>query len=170
VPAGVDQCVALVAFDGAAAVAIRRLKYANHRDALAPFAVGLARLVEREVGAGAFDHLTWVPAAPSHRRERGYDQGRLIAAHVGRQLGLAPSRLLVRSDPGAQTGRSRALRLGGPQLSVRAGTAVSGSVLVVDDVRTSGASLAGAAGALRSAGAAHVVAATLAATPDRSEG
>src|SRR5690349_13584493 len=149
-------------------MAIRRMKYANHRDALVPFARGLARLVEREVGTRAFDHLTWVPAAPVHRRDRGFDQGRLIAAAVGRALGITPSRLLERSDRGAQAGSSLARRLAGPELQVRAGVVLGGSVLVVDDVRTSGSSLARAAHALRAAGAVHVVAATLAATPDRS--
>ena len=34
-PPYVDRCVALVAYEGVGATLIRRLKYANHRDALA---------------------------------------------------------------------------------------------------------------------------------------
>jgi predicted amidophosphoribosyltransferase len=168
-PPGVDQCVSLLAYEGPAAVAIRRLKYANHRDALGPFARTLSDLVvEATAGAAAFHRVTWVPAARAHRRERGYDQGALIARAVGRRLGLRAQRLLVRADSRSQTGSSLARRLDGPALAAVAGARVAGPVLVVDDVRTSGASLSAAAFALRAVGASHVVAATLAATPDRS--
>jgi predicted amidophosphoribosyltransferase len=165
----VDQCIALLAYEGHAALAIRRLKYANHRDALGPFARALADLVvDATAGAEAFQRVTWVPAARGHRRQRGYDQGALLGGAVARRLGLRCERLLVRRDGRSQTGSPLARRLDGPSLAATAGARLAGPVLVVDDVRTSGASLAAAAFALRAVGASHVVAATLAATPDRS--
>jgi predicted amidophosphoribosyltransferase len=168
-PPGVDQCISLLAYEGHAALAIRRLKYANHRDALGPFARALADLVaDATAGAAAFHRVTWVPAARGHRRERGYDQGALLGRAVARRLGLRSERLLVRCDRRSQTGSPLARRLDGPSLVATAGARLAGPVLVVDDVRTSGASISAAAFALRAVGASHVVAATLAATPDRS--
>ncbi len=150
----------MLAYDDMAAILIRRLKYGNHRDALGPLAGALAQLVDEGV-----DHLTWVPASIPHRRRRGFDQGELLATAMGRRLGVRPRRLLRRIDGRAQTDRHRRDRLAGPELAAVGG--LSATVLLVDDVRTTGSSLAAGARALRHAGAGRIVAATLAATPDR---
>jgi len=152
VPPGLDSYVALMAYDDVAATIIRRLKYSNHRDALPRLAEALAV----RLGPVAFDQLTWVPSTAGHRRSRGFDQGELLARRLGR-----PERLLRRTDARPQTGRSRADRLAGPSFEALA--PVSGTVLLVDDVRTTGSSLSAAARVLRSAGASSVIGATLAA-------
>jgi len=160
---GIDRAVALVAYEGVGAQLVQRLKYANHRDALDSLAGGLAQLLAAE----RVDQLTWVPAAVAHRRDRGFDQGELLARAVARHLsGVRARRLLDRRPGPAQTGRDRAERLVGPTLRLRRGARPTGVVGLLDDVRTTGASLASAAEVLRSAGAQRVVAATIAATPD----
>jgi predicted amidophosphoribosyltransferase len=162
-PPGVDRCLALMAYEGTGAVLVQRLKYANHRDALDTLALGLARLLAPEQPTV----LTWVPAAPDHRRHRGFDQGELLARAVSRHLpGAGARRLLDRRAGPAQTGRDRAHRLVGPDLVARRSVPTAGPIALLDDVRTTGASLAAAAAALRSAGANSIVCATIAATPD----
>jgi len=156
-PAGLDGAVTLFSYEGPGAELVRRLKYSNHRDALVPLGRALAALVP----PGA-DAVTWVPTTAARRRSRSFDQARLIAGVVGRELGVPVPQLLFRVDDRAQTGRSRAERASGPVF--RAGSAPVG-VVIVDDVRTTGASLSSAAAALRGAGARVVVGATLAATP-----
>jgi predicted amidophosphoribosyltransferase len=107
-----------------------------------------------------------VPAAAAHRRERGFDQGQLLARAVARKLPGVPARRLLDRQPGpAQTGRDRAERLIGPTLALHRGARSTGTVVLLDDVRTTGASLATGAAILRTAGAQRVVAATIAATP-----
>ena len=55
--------------------------------------------------------------APRRRRERGFDQGELLARHIGAQLGV-PGRRLLDRDPtaGPQTGRTRRERLAGSRV------------------------------------------------------
>ena len=157
-PPGVTSCAALAAYVGVAREVVARLKYRPNRAAL-PWLAG--RMAALAAGTPA-DAVTWVPTATDRRRRRGFDHGQLLARAVAARLDL-PCRPLLRRRPGpAQTGRSRAERLGGPPLQVRPGARIPARVLVVDDVVTTGATLTVAAGCLR-AGGAHEVHAVVAA-------
>jgi predicted amidophosphoribosyltransferase len=165
-PPGLGRCVALFAYDDVGAELIAALKFANHRDAVGPLGAALASLVGDD-----HDAVTWVPASATRRRRNGFDHGEVLARSVASSIGLPCRRLLRRTDPatGGQTGRGRVERLAGPALVGRASSgAAIARVLVVDDVRTTGASLRSAAAVLRANGAVEVVGATLAATPERS--
>ncbi len=160
-PAGVglDGFTALVAYDEAASRLVLAAKNRGRRDLLAAFGLALGAEVAAAASAGVsagpgVQAVTWVPASRSRRRRRGYDQGRVLARAAARELGVPAVALLARPAGEAQAGRNRAERLAGPGL--RAIRASPRSVLVVDDVATTGASLARAAGALRQAGAVWV--------------
>jgi predicted amidophosphoribosyltransferase len=153
---GLDGTWALVAYDGVGRELVRSLKFTNRRAAVGPLARAMADLVEVRP-----DLVTWVPATPGHRRARGYDQGQVLARRCAVALDAPARRLLGRGRDRSQTGLSRAERLAGPALRARGPAA--GTVLVVDDVVTTGASLRAAADALRAAGAARVLGLALAA-------
>jgi ComF family protein len=149
-PPGVDGCAALLAYEGAGRELVARLKYRNARSSMTWLAASMAALVDRE----RIDVVTWVPTSRVRRHRRGFDQAELLARQVARRLRL-PCRPLLRRDAGPpQTGRSLAQRRTGPPLVARA--RVSGRVLLVDDVITTGSTVASAALALRRAGAARV--------------
>ena len=151
-PAGLSTCVALLAYDGVGRELVARLKYRNARCVVPWLAAGMAALATR---TGA-DVVTWVPTTPERRRRRGFDQGRVLAVAVARDLGL-PCLPLLRRMPGPpQTGRSRTERLAGPRLERRRRAPVPPGVIVVDDVVTTGATLATAARVLRASGAQRV--------------
>ncbi len=157
---GPDGIRSALCYEGVARELVARLKYRNHRDALAYLAHQVAGLVESD----EIDVVTWVPTTARHHRERGFDHGALLAKSVARQLRLPARRLLARPYDDAQTGRNKAQRAIGPTLVARRG-ALSRRVLVVDDVVTTGVTLRNAAVALRSSGAVNVVLVTAARTP-----
>jgi predicted amidophosphoribosyltransferase len=100
-----------------------------------------------------------VPTAPLRSLLRGFDPAVEIAAELAGRSGRPLRRCLARRGSGRQVGRSRAQRHGGPP-RIHASGEVPRSIVLVDDVLTTGATLSSCARALRAAGAARVVAVT----------
>jgi predicted amidophosphoribosyltransferase len=158
-PPGIDDWAAAFAYDGVARELVARVKYRRAHGATAWLAAAMAPLVAPPIGTV----VTWAPTTPERRRERGFDHAELLARRVARRL-ARPSRALLGRGPGpAQTGLPAAARRAGPTFVPR--SRAPASVLVVDDVATTGATLGAAAAALRAAGAIHVAALTAARTP-----
>ncbi len=133
-------------------------KNQGRRDILRQF----GRCMGGEVkSAQQFDVVTWVPASPANRRRRGFDQGLLLARSVAKHEGLPVRRLLTRRGD-QQKGKDREQRLNG--LQIWPVCAVPASVLIIDDVVTTGSSLRQSAEALRRGGGLVVGAMTIAST------
>ena len=117
--------------------------------------------------AGAIDVVVPVPLHPRRLAERGYNQAALLAAPVARRLGVpfAPCALARVRDTPQQVVMDRASRLlnVAGAFAVRDRTFVAGGrVLLIDDVRTTGATLDGCARALHEVGARAILALVLA--------
>ncbi len=109
--------------------------------------------------------VTAIPTASSRVRRRGYDQAVLCAKAFARKRELPYQMLLLRTDQKELIGKRRAERMKAmsdsfvlrPQLRIK-----GASILLIDDVLTTGASLESAAKILRKNGALHVDGAVIA--------
>lgn len=127
----------------------------------------LGALVAVRVRAWGFepDLVTWVPASPRRRTERGFDQAEELASAVAEGLRRPCVATLARSPASRSQKRlSRASRaVNAASAFTGLGTA-RGRVLLVDDVLTTGATADACADALEAAGASEVRVAVVART------
>jgi ComF family protein len=167
-PGAVDRARAIGSYDGRLRDIIHALKYGRRRSA-APALGRLMRHHGRDVLTGA-DIVVPVPLHWARLHGRGFNQAELLAE----QLGLPVGRLLRRvrrtrpqielpalerhaNVEGAFDLRSRDSRRGPRWLRRRASTSLAGlTVVLVDDVSTTGATLDACARKLKQAGAREV--------------
>lgn len=153
-------------FHGSVRAALHGIKYTGERRLAEPLGAAVARRWAL-AGVGG-DIVTHVPVHPGRARQRGYDQAELIGRAAARRLGLPFAPLLARARATvAQFDLDRADRAA----NVAGAFVVPASVgldlherwvLLVDDVVTTGSTLAACAAALEAAGALAVSAITVA--------
>jgi predicted amidophosphoribosyltransferase len=152
-------------FHGVVRNALHAIKYQGEQRLAIPLGDAVARRWAR-IGVGA-EIVTHVPIHVDRAKQRGYDQAELIARAAATALGMPQLRLLARQR--ATTAqfdldrRRRATNVRGAfVMDRRAPPIVDRWVLLVDDVTTTGATLAACAEALYDAGALGVSAITVA--------
>ena len=145
--------------------AVYRFKFQGQQQLSVYFAQEMARLLAERFGpALPFDRITYVPMPPLREQYRGYNQAQLLALELGQRFGLPVEDCgLTRQEGFAQHDLSRSMRQkqadGG--FDIRPGVALSGTVLLVDDLCTTGATLRSCVRLLQGAGAGLCAAATL---------
>lgn len=145
--------------------AIHRLKYGSETW-LARFLGGLLRegLDDPRLAGRDFDAICPVPLHPKRRRERGFNQAELLAAELARRTGWPLVEALGRRRyTGTQTQLDRrARRQNLREAIVLRKNVTDMTLLLVDDVLTTGSTLDACAAALVEGGAASVSALTVA--------
>jgi ComF family protein len=149
-------------YDGAIAEAIKLLKFGDRPRLAGPLAGEAIRFLEREVNTQMYDAIVPVPLHRVRERWRGFNQARLIAERVLPALPRARLDLsLLRIRP-TRT-QSRLENAAARRANVRGAFAVEPgadfdgqTVLLIDDVVTSGGTVAECARALIRAGASTV--------------
>jgi len=149
--------LAVSAFRYEAAVrnALQRLKYGASARLARPLAIAALPAFRSLLEVSGPLPIVPVPVHPERRRERGYNQAALLASWLGRSAGLPVIEALVRGRATTKQHRlDRAGRLRNLRGAFRLaeGARPAPSVIVVDDILTTSATLEACAGVLRDAG------------------
>ena len=147
---------AVVWYKGKAKEAIRQLKF-RHRPDLAS---GMGDMMARLVLPRSFDLVTFVPMTRKSRKQRGYNQAQLLAREVAFICALPCYSLLEKTgeNPSQHT-LGRTERLTNAKGLYRAAhlEKIKGQrILLIDDVITTGSTLASCAEELQKAGAKEI--------------
>lgn len=161
----VDECYAPLDYSGYVKDSLHRFKFGGN---------SFYSDVYADIICGAFgdgelqcDVVSWVPLSGKRLRQRGYDQARLIAEGISQRTGIPCVRTLVRhrnAKPQSLTGNyeSRVENIRDAYIVSPDADIKGKSVLLVDDIVTTGATLCEAARTLKGSGASYVKAAAAA--------
>ena len=163
-------CHAPLLYEGTVRESLLRYKFQETPAYAAAYGEMLAVCIRTEL-SGRWDLITWVPLSRQRLRERGYDQARLLAEEAAKRLGTEALRTLEKPvntarQSGTGSREKRAANISGAYRVPDPALIAGKRVLLIDDIITTGATLSECARTLRSAGAAEVLCAALATTPD----
>ena len=157
VPAtGLRAAAALGPYEGGLGAAIRPAKYGGVPGLARELGAALGPAIARVTRNAPYQAtLVPIPTDQSRVHERGFDHALLMAEAAGLACGAPVAQLLIRTRPTAPLHAAhrdeRAAALDGAMATVES-LAVPPAVVLIDDVRTSGATMREAARALHASG------------------
>lgn len=161
----ISQCLSPLYYEGDVRESLHRYKFGGLSHYCTLYAQFMAKCIdENQISC---DIITWVPLSRKRLRQRGYDQAGLLARELSELTGIECCRLLkkTRNNP-AQSGTGGAEKRRANVSGVYAPLApekISGkSILIADDIVTTGATLSECGRILLQAGAEEVKAVTVA--------
>jgi competence protein ComFC len=120
-------------------------------------AKAFAELIKSELAKLEYDFLVPIPLSEERLYERGFNQAEALI----REAGFTPTPLLTRIHSEKQSKKSRSERIHVPQV-FQVSESLGGTILLVDDIYTTGSTLRHAAKILKEAGAELIQSLTLA--------
>ena len=164
------ECAAPLYYEGSVRDAILAFKFKGRIEHLNCFGALMAEKAA-EVYADRFDAVTWVPVSKKRLKKRGFDQARMLCASLCVDWHIDPQETLRKTgdnppqsgidDPAARRANVRDMCE-----PVSPETLAGKRFLLIDDIVTTGATLAECVRVLKAAGAADVVCLTLAMARD----
>lgn len=156
---GIDGYTAAYVYNDVSSAMVKKLKYGGKKYE--------ARVLADAIEIPAEWNIDAVVPVPLHRKrqyKRGFNQSELIAKHLCRRYGLKlDDRMLIRvKDTAQQTKMTESGRRRNMKNAFLADESCRGQpILLIDDVRTTGATLSECAKSLKAGGSLNVYAATV---------
>lgn len=152
--------------------AIHRFKFGGEPELAVFFGKEVAECVSAEFGSVDFDVVTCVPQTKRKRRKRGYNQSALLAKEVSKHLSVPFDELLLfktreTADQHDLRGKERLKNLKNAFAAENEDAVKGKTILLCDDIKTTGATLNECRKTLLKAGAKAVCCATVAVTPEK---
>ena len=165
-PEGCDLCLSPLHYRDGVRRAVHRYKFEGGAARAELFGELMARRLS-DNRDGAVDLVTWVPLHPKSRKRRGYDQAELLARRTAELCGIPAEATLEKirvtgTQSQQSTGEDRCANVEEAYRALPGLDLTGRRVVLVDDVVTTGSTLAQCAACLRSAGAASVAGLTFA--------
>lgn len=164
-----SRCWSPLFYEGAVRDSLHRFKFGGLNMYAAPYAdIMQTRCAEALEGV---ELITWVPLSRARLRTRGYDQARLLAAELAGRTQLPCVKTLKKIKnvkPQSRTGafESRQKNIRGAYAVTDVETIKGKTILLIDDIITTGATLSECAATLLNAGAKRIMGMTVARRKD----
>lgn len=161
------RCAAPLYYEEPARKAILDYKFKRKMGAVSCFGMLMAQCAAEHFD-GEFDAITWVPVSKKRLKKRGFDQARYLTASICVDWHTEPLETLRKVvDNPAQSGidspEERRANVLGVYEAVEPERFAGKRLLLIDDIRTTGATLGECVRVLKEAGAKDVLCLTLAA-------
>lgn len=165
------RCAAPLYYEGRVRDAILAFKFKKQLGGLECFGQLMAATAA-EAYSGEFDAVTWVPVSKKRLKKRGFDQARYLAASLCVDWHTEPLETLRKvvdnpAQSGIESHEERRANVLGVYEPVQPERFAGKRLLLIDDIRTTGATLAECVRVLKEAGAKEVLCLTLAAAEEK---
>lgn len=164
-----QECYCVCYYEKDVKTSVRRFKFGGQAQFATAYGKLMAMLIlEKQI---EFDLITWVPISKQRLKKRGYCQTKLIAQSIAAELGTKPVELLkkIKDNPAQSSLKKfseREKNVENAYQIICSQQLQDKTVLLVDDVITSGATLSECSRMLKKAGAKCIYCVTFAATRD----
>lgn len=161
----IDKCLAPLYYEGSVRESLHRYKFSSLTAYADIYSEFMGKCID-ENGISC-DIITWIPLSRRRLKKRGYDQAELLARLIAKRQGLDCIRLLkkLRDNPpqsGTGSPEKRKANVKGIYSCIKPELVKDRTILLIDDIVTTGATLSEAAGMLKKAGASAVYCAAVA--------
>lgn len=157
-----ERCAAPFYYDGKAKFAVLQLKSGENREPVRALAAEMAAVVRREYGNYSFDYIVPVPMTAKEQKKRGHNPCELLAKALSAELGVPVGTFLTKIYETRPQKELTSLERSGNVLGafdVAEGAPVAGrTLLLLDDIVTTGSTLDECAKMLKIFGADEVYA------------
>lgn len=161
----IEKCIAPLYYEGSVRESLHRYKFSSMTAYADIYSEFMGKCID-ENGISC-DIITWIPLSRRRLRKRGYDQAELLARLIAKRHGFDCVRLLkkLRDNPpqsGTGSPEKRRANVKGIYSCIEPQLVQGKTILLIDDIVTTGATLSEAAGVLKNAGASGVYCAAVA--------